>query len=300
MQLRDHARVGHHARVGGQQAGHVLPQADLDGAERAAEQRRGQIGAAATERSDRARLAALVAVGARRRAQEAGNDRHDARHQQRAQDLARGEIREHEVRRRATEGSVGDHHVDGIDVAGARAGGVERRCHQTRRQPLAAREHEVAGARGELAEHEQTAQQAVELVEGAVELVDDLLSRRAWRHQPLCELAVASAQRAGVLLEIRGFSGDGAAGKAQQCVGNARRRRHDDCSRRLARPDDGDGVLVRRRVRERRAPELVDLDSRSLRAHFQGEICTTIQRSGQNRSVNIGTVATAGMLIGFD
>ena len=50
MELRDEPRVGDEARIGGQDARHVLPQHDALGAERAREQRRRQVGAAAAER----------------------------------------------------------------------------------------------------------------------------------------------------------------------------------------------------------------------------------------------------------
>ena len=52
VELGNDPRVGHHAGVGGEQAGHVLPERDPLGAEPPGEQRGGEIGAAATQRGD--------------------------------------------------------------------------------------------------------------------------------------------------------------------------------------------------------------------------------------------------------
>ena len=54
VQVGDDARLGDVARVGGEDARHVLPQDDLDRGQRAGEERRGQVGAAAAERGHRA------------------------------------------------------------------------------------------------------------------------------------------------------------------------------------------------------------------------------------------------------
>ena len=67
VQLRDHARVGHDARIGGEQARDVLPERDLLGRQRASEQRGGQIGAAPPERrhAGRAPIVRVVVRGRR-------------------------------------------------------------------------------------------------------------------------------------------------------------------------------------------------------------------------------------------
>ena len=79
VHLREEARVGHRAGVGGEDPGHVLPEHDARGAERAGEQRRGEVGAAAAEGRD-------GAVGAG--AEEAGHDRGDAALQERQRGAA--------------------------------------------------------------------------------------------------------------------------------------------------------------------------------------------------------------------
>ena len=62
VQLRDDAGVGHDARVGGEQARDVLPQRHLARRQRAPEQRRRQVGAAASQRRHRALLSGRVTV----------------------------------------------------------------------------------------------------------------------------------------------------------------------------------------------------------------------------------------------
>ena len=69
VQLRNEPGVGHEPGIGGEDAGHVLPEHDAPRAERWREQSRGQIRAAASERDD-------AAVGCR--TDEAGHDRRDA------------------------------------------------------------------------------------------------------------------------------------------------------------------------------------------------------------------------------
>ena len=156
VQLRDDARVGDHARIGGQQARDVFPQRHLARAQRPPQQRRGQVGAAASQRRHRA----LLQRAAPRRlrsgaADEPGNDRNLAGRDQRLQPLARRQVGQRQVGRRAAERAFGEHDLGRVDVDGRRSRRGQRRREHLRRQPLAAADDEVARARGQLLERGQ-------------------------------------------------------------------------------------------------------------------------------------------------
>ena len=163
MQLRDEPRVGHEARIGGQDARHVLPQHDAPGAERAREQRRRQVGAPAAER----RHAAV-----RRLADEAGDDGDRAGRHERADAPPREARRGREVGCGTAVVAVGDDDLGGIDIGGAPARAGQRRGDDLRRHPLSARDEQVARAWGEVPEH---ADRDAELA---------VLARRARRSSP--------------------------------------------------------------------------------------------------------------------
>ena len=152
VELRNQPRVGHEPRIGGEDAGHVLPEHDALGAERAREERRRQIRAAAAER----RHAAV-----RRLADEAG---HDGNRPCRERAAASGAGRDApwlgEVRRRAAVLPVGDDDLGRIDVGGRAAALGPAPPRGSRRHPLAARDEQVARARREVAEHRRPRRRA--------------------------------------------------------------------------------------------------------------------------------------------
>ena len=129
VQLRDQPRVGHQPRVGGEDPGHVLPQRHDLGAQRAREQRGGEVGAAAAERGD-------AAVGGP--ADEARHDRHPAGGQVRPQHLASGQARRRaKLRTGAAVVAVGDHDLGRVDVDGPAAGAGDGGGQQRGRQAFA-------------------------------------------------------------------------------------------------------------------------------------------------------------------
>ena len=110
VQGRNHAGVGHEPGIGRQDAGHVLPEHDARGAERAAEHGGRQVGSAAAERGG-------AAVGGA--ADEARHDGHGAVGHERPQYPARRASGVGQVRRGAAVVVVGLH--DGERVDGPRA-----------------------------------------------------------------------------------------------------------------------------------------------------------------------------------
>ena len=231
-------------------------------AQRPAEQRRRQVGAAAAQRGHRALLGhpAAVVLDARA-ADEAGDDRDLAGRDQRLQLLAHGEIGEREVGRRAAERSLGEHDLRRVDVDRRRADRGHRPREDLGRQPLAAADHEIARPRGQLLERGEARQQRGELVHGAVDLGGDARPRTLRADRGEVNLVVAGAQRGDVAADLAALlARDGARREPEQDVGDARRRRHHDDRRSRPALHDRHGVPVGRAVIQRRAAELVDHD----------------------------------------
>jgi hypothetical protein len=143
VELGDDAGVGHHPRIGREEPRHVLPQRHPRGAERPSEQGRGEIRAAAAERRD-------LAVG--RGADEPRDHRNDTAGEQGHEGPLHAPVGAREVRGGPSERAVGVDEIEGVDVLCLGARRLERRGHQARAQPLAARGEVVGGAGRELAE----------------------------------------------------------------------------------------------------------------------------------------------------
>ncbi len=114
-----------------------------DGAERAGEERRGQVGAAAAEGRDRA---------VRARAEEAGHDRGDPALQERREEPPRVPARGGEVGGGGAVAAVGRHDLGRVHARGPAARGVEGRRHDRARGALPAGDERVARPVGEVGE----------------------------------------------------------------------------------------------------------------------------------------------------
>ena len=144
MHLWDEPCVGHQARIGREDARDVLPQHDAPGAERTREQCRRQVRPTAAER----RHAAV-----RRLPDEAGGHGGRAGRNEWG-DAPPGEPRRgREVGRGTAVMVIGDDDFGGIDIGGTPAprGSAPRR--RSAPTSLAARDEQVARARGEVPEH---------------------------------------------------------------------------------------------------------------------------------------------------
>jgi hypothetical protein len=156
VERRDEAGVGDDARVGGEEARHVLPQHHGPRAERGGEHGRRQVGAAAAERHRRA-------LG--RPGDEARHHGHRAAREQRPELGGRALGGARQVGRGRAVPPVGLHHRHGVDVRRVHPGRAQRRGQAPRGQPLAAGDHQVGDGRRELAERVQPLGDPLQLVE---------------------------------------------------------------------------------------------------------------------------------------
>jgi hypothetical protein len=264
VQLGNHPRVRHDARIGGQEAGHVLPQGDPTRAQRPGQQRRREIGAAATQRRE---------VALERGAQEAGHDRYDAARQQRRQHPSRRSIGARVVRRGMAEVPVGAHDLGGIHVLRPYPGGAERRGHEPRAEPLAARDDEIAGPRRELAEESETPDQRLQLRELRGDVREKRPAPTARGHDGAGGVAVRRPECRDPLGHGAVFPSLRVSGDGEQCVGGPGHRRYDDRGRLRAEAlDDTNSVVDRVGVGQRSPAELVDVRGASRDGHIRGRI----------------------------
>jgi hypothetical protein len=246
-----HARIRHDPRVGGEEPGHVLPEGDARGAERAGDERGGQVRAPPAERSD-------LPVG--RGADEAGDDGHDAPRDQRRQQSLRRPVGPLVVRRRLPEVRVRAHDLRRLDVPPPRARRPERRRHQARAQPLAARGDEVAGARRQVAEEAEPGGHRLELVALGRDAGEQLRAGRPRRHRRARRLRVLAPQLRDELRDRPRVAGLRPGGDREQRVRRAGHGRDDDHGRLGAvGADDSDRVTDRGSVGQRSPAELVDV-----------------------------------------
>ena len=104
---------------------------------------------------------------------------------------------------------VGDDKVTGVNVGGVDAGVAEHFGDDHAREAFAVAGDSVDGARGQLAQHRQPADQLGQLLEGLLDLGAD--------RAPLAEVEVLQFEHH---VERRvAFPGDGARGNLQQLVG---------------------------------------------------------------------------------
>ena len=199
-----------------------------------------------------------LAVG--RGADEAGHDRDDAAREQRQQRALDAPIGAGEVRRRLAERAVGVDEVDGIDVPCLRPGRLERRRHQARAQPLAARGEVVGGARGELAQELEPLCQGLELLEDVADVGQRVRPAAARGQERPCHLGVAAPELRDEGRDGARLAGAGLLGHAKERVGRPRHRRDDHDGGLLGMAaDDVDGVADSGGVGQRRTAELVHL-----------------------------------------
>ena len=266
VQLRDHARVGHHARVGGEQTRHVLPQSHPAGIQRAAKQRGGQIRAAAAQGNERRRLPVLLVPST----QKTRHHRHHAARHERPQPIAHGRIGAREVGRGAAKRTVGVNHFQRIHDLCLHTLGAQHRTEDLRAQALATRHHQIAGARGQLAQGNQAAGQHLELGHRLVDHLGQLGLGPLAENQLAQDHAVLLAhgfQRERGLLAI---ARPRMVGHRQQQVGHACRCRAHHGEPRATRLRNAGRMLVGRAVRKRRAAKLVNLGGP--RFSFHGEV----------------------------
>ena len=254
VHLREEARVGHRPGVGGEDPGHVLPEHDARRAERAGEQRRGQVGAAAAEGGD-------GAVGAG--SQEAGHDRGDAALQERREEPPRVLSRGGEVGGGAAVTAVGRDDLRRVHALGAATGRVQGRGHDRARGALPAGDEGVAGPVGEVGEGGHRVRDLAVLAGLRVGGGEKASPRRSRRDERVREVAVAAEERGGGGGGRLGLAGDGAAGAVEEEVGHAGEGGDHDHERAAVRADERHRVAHGRRVGERRPAELPDLQPRT-------------------------------------
>jgi hypothetical protein len=264
VELGDHPRVRHHPRIGGQEARDVLPERHPRGPQRPPEQGGRQVGPAPAQGGHRRRMRGVLAQAA----QEPRHHRDDLLRQQRAEPAARLAVGPVQIGRRPAERAGGHHHLQCVDVLRREARGAQDGGEQPGREPLAARDHQVAGARGQLAQHHQPAGQGLELGHRALDLLLDLgpgLEGGGRGHE-----LVAQGPDGG--LHLGRLAVAGPLGHLQQEVGPPGGGRAADHQRSGTALHDVGRVQERRSVPERGPTELVDLGGARLAWHG-GWIC---------------------------
>ncbi len=213
-------------------------------------------------------------------ADEPRDHRRQAGGAERAQELAGGQVGQHQVGRGSAERTVGEDDLGRIDIARPNPGGAQRRRQEARREPFAAADDEVARPRRQLLEHGQAGEQPLELVHRTPDLGRDLLGAPPGRAPE--DLEVAGAEIVDLLRGARAVAGRRPLGEPEQRIGHPGGRRHDDDAWRGPRLDDLHDPPKRSRICQRRAAELVNLDAQLpgvrkdlLRAHV-GRRCIRI------------------------
>ena len=259
VHLGDHPRVGYDPRVRGEEPRDVLPERHLPGAEHSGEEGRGEVRAATAERCH-------LPVGCR--AEESRHDRDHTAGDERSERLARAPLGQRHVGGRVAEDAVGLHDVHGVHVGARAARRLERRGDEARAEPLAPGEEIIGRARGQLAQDREPGRELFELRERPVDRPQRLIEPRAGGEQVPRGLRVLRPQRLDCAVRVLRFPVHGAGGDLEQRVGDARHGRYDhDERRRALRLHDGHGVRDRRPIRERGAPELVDLQGTGRAGH---------------------------------
>ena len=168
MQLRNQPRVGDGPWIGGQDAGHVLPQHDPPGPERARQDRRGEIRSAATERGDAA---------VRRTPDETGDDHDRAGLQQRRHHGARPHRRLIELRRRAAVLAVGLHDLGRVDARHAPLEAPDGGRQQPGRDTLTASHQRVLAAQSQMSDRIDRRTDVAIFTSGVIDRVRQLAMR---------------------------------------------------------------------------------------------------------------------------
>ncbi len=265
VKLGNDAGVRDDSRVGGEEAGHVLPQGNPRGAECPGHQRRGEVGAPASERRD-------LALGSG--PDEAGDHRDDAPGEQRQHDALGAAVGASVVGRRAAEGIVGVDDVERLDVAGPRARGIEGGRDEPRAEPFAARDEIVGGPRRELAEKAEAPGQRFQLVERLGDVGERVGPPAPRGEQRPRHLGVPRAQARDEGRDGARVAGSSLPRHGEERVGRPRHRGDDhDGGLRTKAVDDVDGVADGGGIGQRRTAELVHV-RRSARSRHRGERIT--------------------------
>jgi len=143
VQLRDDARVRHDPGVRGQDSRDVLPEKDSPRRKRAREERRRQVGSAASERRD---------TPVRSGAEKPGDDRDDAFSQKRLEDPADIAVGFREKRGRRAEAAVGGDQIERADPRGRLPRRRQARGEDPRGDFLSAREDRIERRRAQVLE----------------------------------------------------------------------------------------------------------------------------------------------------
>ncbi len=252
MELGDHARVGHGARVGGEHPRHVLPERDLARAEHPGEQRGREVRSAPTQGRH-------LPVGGG--AEEPRDDRDDAAGEERPEHATRTALGAREIGRCVAEGAVGLDHGRGVHVRRRATGGVEGRRDQAGRQLLAARDQVIGGPGRQLAEDAQARGEGLDLRERVLDRLDELVRARTGTEQGTDGVEMLGAERSHRRAGAVRATLDRCGGELEQRVRDAGHRGHDDDhGRGPARLDDRHRLRDGGTARERGTAELVDLD----------------------------------------
>ncbi len=174
-QVRDDARVAHHAGIGGEHAVDVGPDLDLGHAEARADDGRGVVRAAAPERRRHA-----VARGA----DVPADDRHEPGREVRRHLPLQGVAGLGGQWRGSRVLVVGDDRLARVDPRRIDAGGLKRARHDAAAEQLARRRDAVAGARRGLAQDRERRQHRAQLVDLLLDRRDRPRSGRAGAPAP--------------------------------------------------------------------------------------------------------------------
>ena len=275
MELGNQPGVGHHLGIGGQDAGHVLPQHDARGAEGAGDQCRRQVRSSSSERRH-ARVGCL--------ADEPWHDGHDAVRDERAQDALREAGRLVHQRARAAVLPVGANELPGIDVRRAATTG-EHGGENGRRRPFATRDEQVARVGRQPAERRRRAAELEELARGGVDQPERFLTDGAGRQQLVRDLPVTP--REGVCGRVGGVVAPrrGVRRAFQQQVGDAGQRRGHHDERAGMRGDQCRRVVDRFGIGQRGAAELPHFERRLTGGRHRDRFRHGRAPAGVNRSI---------------
>ncbi len=251
VQLRNDARVGDDAGVGREQPRHVLPERDPPGAEPARQQRRGEIGAASTQRRD-------LAVG--RGADEAGDDGDDPLREERLEHALHRAVGAGVVGRRLAEVGIGVDQVERVHESRAGAAGLECRGDQPGAEALATGDEVVRRARRQLAQQAEALGQRLELLEQLGDVEEDRGARLAARQQRTRDLRVPRAEPRNQRRDGARLAGPRLLRHFQERVGGPRHGGDDHDGRLLTMAaNDLDRVADGSGIGQRRTAELVDV-----------------------------------------
>ncbi len=251
VKLGDEPRVGNGSRVRGQDPGHVLPEDHPRRPQRAGEEGRREVGAAAAEGRHRA-------VGPE--ADEAGDHGGDAPPEQGGQSPAGPLPRGHQVGSGRSVPAVGRHHLGGVDALGLPARGVKGRRQDCAGRPLSARDQGVAGPGGQLAQRGHRVGDLLVLAGLMVGGGEEGPAHPARGHQLHRDVPVPAQERGRHRGRRRGVTPGRAPRAPEQGIGHPAQGRDDHRHGARMAADQVHRVADGARVDDRGPPELPDLE----------------------------------------